>query len=228
MVAVATPGPRQSAGVSGYGLVMLRRAGLGEVRRLWAGARMARGGEDRSAWIGTPSLARSGPAGSTTSHARSNQRSRNTCEHSPPQGLCTPLETPGTLRRWRTICSTSPTETDNRPRCFSRRRCGGSVATSGIATRLPRRSRPDLPANPRGRVHRSRRVRDSGPRLDTVGGRGLSRRFAERSVAVSCRGVGPRCADGYRRGADRPDSVEPARPGERRGRLPDGRRSDSR
>jgi hypothetical protein len=55
----------------------------------------------------------------------------------PPQGLCTPLENPGTLRVWRVICSTSLAETDNRPLCFSRRRCGGSVATSGIATRLP-------------------------------------------------------------------------------------------
>lgn len=29
------------------------------------------------------------------------------------------------FRRWRIICSTSPTETDNRPLCFSRRRCRG-------------------------------------------------------------------------------------------------------
>jgi hypothetical protein len=55
---------------------------------------MARGGEDRSAWIGTPSLARGGPAGSTTSHARSNQRSRNNCEHSPTTGSLYPTRNP--------------------------------------------------------------------------------------------------------------------------------------
>jgi hypothetical protein len=40
--------------------------------------------------------------------------------------------------------------------------------------------------------------------------------------------VDPLEEHGFRRAADRPESIEPARPDERNGRLPNGRRSDHR
>jgi hypothetical protein len=51
---------------------------------------------------------------------------------------------------------------------------------------------------------------------------------AKRGAAGACGRVGSRRAYGYGRAADRSDRIEPARPGERSGRFPNGRRSDYR